>query len=179
MANNQSENKQKKLETEKRQISILRSGNTAAIIDTIEEIRKKGSVSILPELFDLLLVSGNEEVIQACSSLLNDLKNKESVQYLVTALKDDKYEPVRHILVSACWQNGLDYHGDIQLFAEIFLNDNYASAVEAFTVIENSLGDLTDKDILLLTQKLNQGIDLAKESKRPLIRELLSVISSY
>lgn len=173
------EDKRKRTETEKRQISILRSGNTSAIIDTIQEIRKKGSITILPELFDLLLVSGNEEVVQACSALLNDLKAKESVQYLVTALKDDKYEPVRHILVSACWQNGLDYHGDIQLFAEIFLNDNYATAIEAFTVIENSLGDLTDRDILSLTQKMNRGIDLAGENKRALILELLSVIKSY
>jgi hypothetical protein len=174
-----SDNKKKKLETEKRQISILRSGNTAAIIDTIQEIRRKGSVTILPELFDLLLVSGNEEVIQACSSLLNDLKNKESVQYLITALKDDKYEPVRHILTSACWQNGLDYHEEFLLFTEIFLNDNYAAAIEAFTVIENSLGELTDKDMLLLTEQLNHGIDLAEEDKRPLIRELLLVIKSY
>jgi hypothetical protein len=179
MENHPSENKLKKLETEKRQISILRSGHTEAIIDTIQEIRKKGSVSILPELFDLLLVSLNEEVIQACSSLLNDLKNKESVQYLVTALKDERYEPVRHILTSACWQNGLDYHGEIQLFAEILLNDNYATALEAFTVIENSIGDLTDRDLLLLTEKLNHGIDLAKEDKKPLIRELLSLIKSY
>lgn len=179
MENNQSENKQKKLETEKRQISILRSGNTSAIIDTIQEIRKKGSVTILPELFDLLLISGNEEVIQACSSLLNDLKNKKSVQYLVAALKDERYEPVRHILVSACWQNGLDYHEEVQLFAEIFLNDNYTTAIEAFTVIENCLGDLTDRDILLLTEKMNRGIGLAKENKRPLIRELLSVIKSF
>lgn len=179
MENNQSENKRKKTEAEKRQISILRSGNITATIDTIQEIRKKGSLTILPDIFDLLLVSDNEEIIKACSSLLNDLKNKESVQYLVTALKDEKYKPVRHILVSACWQNGLDYHEEVQLFAEILLNDNYTAAIEAFTIIENSLGDLDDREILMLTEKLNHGIDLSKENKRTLIRELLSVINSY
>jgi hypothetical protein len=179
MKNNQLEDKQKKSETEKRQIGILRSGNTTAIVDTIHEIRMKGSITILPELFDLLLVSENEEIIRACSSLMNDLKNKESVQYLVTALKNDKYKPVRQIMVSACWQNGLDYHGDVQLFAEIFLSDDYPTAIEAFTVIENSLGELDDSEILLLTDKLNRGINLAKKDKRDLIRDLLTVINSY
>lgn len=179
MESNPSEDNRKKLETEKRQISILRSGNTSAIIDTIQEIREKGSITILPELFDLLLGSENDEIIKSCSSLLNDLKNKESVQYLVKALKDEKYEPVRHILVSACWQNGLDYHEEFQLFTEIVLNDNYAAAIEAFTVIESILGDLTDRDILFLTEKLNRGIELAKEDKRALIRELLSVVKNY
>lgn len=179
MENNQPEEKRKKSETIKRQTGILRSGNTSAIIDTIQEIREKGSITILPELFDLLLVSDNEEVIMACTSLLNDLKKKESVQYLVAALKDERYKPVRPILVSACWQNGLDYHEEVLLFAEILLTDDYATAVEAFTVIENSLGELNDRDILILTEKLSQSIDLAKENKRPLIRELLSVIKNY
>ena len=121
METNQSKSQKERAETEKRQIGILRSGNSSAIIDTIQEIRNHGSVTILPELFDLLLISENKEIIKACSAVLNDLKNKESVRYLVAALENEKYNPIRHILVSACWQNDLDFHKDILLFADIFL----------------------------------------------------------
>ncbi|MEX0981718.1 MAG: hypothetical protein WD577_09050 [Bacteroidales bacterium] len=179
METNQSKSQQERVETEKRQIGILRSGNSSAIIDTIQEIRTHGSVTILPELFDLLLISENIEIVKACSALLNDLKNKESVRYLVSALENKRYKPIRHILVSACWQNGLDFHEDIQLFANIFLKDEYITSVEAFTVIENNIGKLEDQGIVQLIEKLNREINKADDKKKPLIIELLSTIRNY
>ena len=176
---NQPKSQQERLKTEKRQIGILRSSNSSAIIDTVQEIRNHGSVTILPELFDLLLISENIEIVKACSALLNDLKNKESVRYLVSALETIKYKPIRQILVSACWQNGLDFHKDILIFADIFLTDEYLTSVEAFTVIENSIGKLEDQDIVQLIEKLNSKIDEADEKKKLLIRELLLTIRNY
>ncbi len=179
METNQLKPEKARVETEKRQIGILRSGNSSAIIDTIQEIRNHGSVTILPELIDLLLISENKEIINACSSLLNDLKNKDSVRYLVSALGNEKYKPVRHILLSACWQNGLDFHEDIQIFADIFLEDEYLTSVEAFTVIENNLGKLEDHDIVQLIKKLKREINKADDKKKLLINELLSTIRNY
>jgi hypothetical protein len=167
------------MEVKKQQISILRSGNNAAILDTVREVRTIGSSAILPEIFDLLLVSESEEVISACAGLLNDLKQMESVDYLISAIKSEKYKPVRNILVSACWQNGLDYHKDAQLFADIFLHDDYIVSIEAFTVIENSIGDMEDSDIRDLTAKLKLALASAGEKKKTLISELLSVIQNY
>jgi len=173
------DNEQKKIEAERRQISILRSGNVTAILDTILELRTMGNSSLLHEIFDLLLVSENEEVINACSGLLNDLKLGESAGHLVSALKSEKYKPIRNILVSACWQNALDYHEDVQLFADLLVSDTYTVALEAFTVIENSLGAMEDRDIVRLSGKLKLGLKSADANKKVLINELLSVIMSY
>jgi hypothetical protein len=173
------DNEQKKIDAERRQISILRSGNITAILATIHEVRTMGNSSLLPEIFDLLLVSENEEVRNACSGLLNDLKPDESAGYLVSALKSEKYKPVRNILVSACWQNGLDYHEDVLLFADLLIYDTYTVALEAFTVIENSLGAMEERDIVRLSGKLKLGLKSADENKKRLINELLSVIMSY
>lgn len=179
METNQSKAQQERVETERRQIGILRSGNTSAIIDTIQEIRNHGSVTILPELFDLLLISENKEIVRACSTLLNDLKNTESRRYLVSALENENYKSIRHILVSACWQNGMDFHNDILLFVNVFLKDEYLTSVEAFTVIENNIGKLAEQDIVQLIEKLNQEINKADEKKKPLIIELLATIRNY
>ncbi len=167
------------MEAKKKQVSILRSGNTAAIIDAVREVRNRGNSSILPEIFDLLLNSESEEVINACAALLNDLKQAESVDYMVSAIKEKKYKPIRNILVSACWQNGLNYHKDVQLFADILLNDSYTIAIEAFTVIENSIGAMDDIDVLQLRAKLKSGIASADDKKKALIIKLLSVIQNY
>lgn len=166
-------------ELEKKQISILRSGNIKATLETIREIRESGSIAILPEVFEVLLDSEDNDIQTACKGLLNDLKSEEGAELISAALKADKYRPIRSSLVAACWQNGLSYHNDILLFAEILLKDDYATGIEAFTVIENSLGSLSDQQILKLIEKLSSGLVSVDEEKKVLVNEMISVIKSF
>jgi len=179
MNNNKNEQEQKAREAEKKQVSILRSGNSTAILETIEEIRDSGKTTILPEIFELLLDTEDDEVMDACTGLLNDLKSDEGSEQVVAALKNPRYKPIRQILVSSCWQSGLDYHDHVLLFAKIVVKDDYAAAIEAFTVIENSLGELEDDEIVQLTAVLNEGLSNVSDNKKKLLRELLSVIRNY
>ena len=47
------------------QIQSLRSGNHSAILATLQELRTQGNVSILPDLFELLLNQENELIKRA------------------------------------------------------------------------------------------------------------------
>lgn len=179
MNSNTNETDQKTREAEKKQVSILRSGNTSAILETIEEIRNSGKTTILPEIFELLLDTEDDEVMQSCTGLLNDLNSEEGASYVISALKNPRYRPVRQILASSCWQSGLDYSSHYMLFARIVVKDDYAAAIEAFTVIENSLSELEDEEIVQLTTLLNEGLAKASDNKKKLIRELLGVIRKY
>jgi hypothetical protein len=169
-----------KRESEKNQISILRSGNINAIKDTLNDLRVKGHASILPEIFELMIQTEDQEVQQACSTLLCDLKTQDAEKYLITALKDENYLSIKHTLVSACWQNSIDFHKEVDLFADILLKEDYAIALEAFTVIENSIGELDGTDILKLIEKLKGGLLASSDTtKNGLINELISVIKNY
>lgn len=176
---NKNEKDLKAKEAEKKQISILRSGNTAAIIETIDEIREKGTITILPEIFELMLDTEDDEVMEACTSLLNDLKSEHATSFLLSALKNQRYRPIRAALVSSCWQSGLDYHEEVPLFTKFLLREDYATAIEAFTVIENSIGDLSDEEIVQLTSALNTGLHEASDNKKKLIREMIAVVREY
>jgi hypothetical protein len=72
------------------QIQSLRSGNRNAILDTLKELRSEGSVSILPELFQVLLVQEDEQIQGEITSLLNDLKDKEAAEVLAALVKTIK-----------------------------------------------------------------------------------------
>lgn len=176
---NKNEKDLKAKEAEKKQISILRSGNTAAIVETIVEIREKGTITILPEIFELMLDTEDDEVMEACTSLLNDLKSEDATSYLLSALKNQRYRPIRAALVSSCWQSGLDYHEEVPLFTKFLLREDYATSIEAFTVIENSIGDLSDEEIVQLTGTLNTGLQEASDNKKKLIREMIAVVREY
>ena len=61
----------------KQQIESLRSSNRTAILSTLKDLRSDGDVSVLSELFQLLLVQEDREIQDEIAALLNDLKDQE------------------------------------------------------------------------------------------------------
>lgn len=163
----------------KNQIQSLRSGNRTAILTTLKELRSDGNISVLPDLFDLLLDQEDEEIAGEITSLLNDLKDKEAAPILSEAIRNPEYSKIMTILVSACWQNGLSYGKYIDTFVEVIISGQYEAAIEAFTVIEEAVGDLEQEERDLLIKNLKSRIKDIDEQKRPLLTELVKVITSY
>ena len=143
---NQMEPENKKENRLTLQIQSLRSGNRSAILTTLKELRSDGDISILPDLFDLLLDQEDEQITGEISSMLNDLKDKEAVPILSEAIGNPDYSEILTILVSACWQNGLSYGKYINTFTEVVISGEYDAAIEAFTVIEEAVGDLEQEE---------------------------------
>lgn len=163
----------------KQQIESLRSGNKSAILGTLEELRSEGDISILPELFNLMLVQEDEEIFNNIVSLLNDLKNKEAAEILVEAIGDPEYEKILTSLVAACWQNGLSYGKYISTFVEVVVSGEYAASIEAFTVIEEAVGELEQAERTTLVRALKNKLKDVQDQKRPLVEELIKTIESY
>ena len=163
----------------KQQIQALRSSNRTAILDTIKELRSEGDVSVLPELFSLLLVQEDEEILAEISTLLNDLKDKEAAEILAHAIANPEYEKIQTTLIAACWQNGLSYGKYIDIFVNVVISGNYSTAIEAFTVIEEAVGDLEEKERQQLAASLKSKLREVDDQKKALFAELVKVISSY
>ena len=47
------------------------------------------------------------------------------------------------MLVSSCWQSGLNYSEYSTDLAEVFLKGDYVTAIECLTVIEESVNELS------------------------------------
>ena len=160
-------------------IKSLRSGNRIAILASLKDIRSLGKVTILPEVFDVLCDQEDEQIYNEAVSLINDLKSKESVPYLTDAIADSEYASIRQELVASCWQNGLSYSKHIRLFVDVTLNDPYATAIEAFTVIEGCIGDITENERKQHIQYIKQHISSSEPEKHLLLQELIKVMESY
>jgi len=170
---------EEKKNKERSRIQALRSGNQTAILSTLKELRVHGKISVLPDLFDLLAEQENEEIIAEITSLLSDLKDQEAAEYLSQAVANPDYMEVQVHLVAACWQNGLSYGKYINTFVEVVLSGVYVAAIEAFTVIEEAIGDLEESQREKVVTKLKAGMLQAGEDKKPLLSELIKVIQSY
>ncbi len=163
----------------KRQIDALRSGNRTSVMDTLREIRNESNIDILPELFNLLLEQDNEEIIREVSSLLNDLKLQEAAPILAEALENPAYEPITRILAAACWQNGLSYGKYTEAFTRLILKSDLETAIEAFTVLEEAVGELESEERTKLVLTIKHAMFESDEHKKLLLRELIKSIESY
>ncbi len=171
-----SERAQKQTEEERKYIQSLRSGNKKAIIDIIKEIRKRGRTTILPEVFELMATTEDAEVKDTAVKLLSDLRNKEVIPVMIDAIADDSFVSIQKELIGSCWQSGLDYHEHIMVFIDAAIKSDYGSALEAFTVIENSIAQVEDAERKKCLQKLEKGLKNTPEEKLPLIKELIQMV---
>jgi hypothetical protein len=163
----------------KKQIESLRSSNRSAILATLDELRSDGDISVLPELFNLMLIQEDQEILNKIVSFLNDLNNQEAADILAEAVADPENEKILSPLVSACWQNGLRYGKYINTFVEVVLCGDYGAAIEAFTVIEEAVGELEPEERISLVRTLKSRLNTINGQKLALVVELIKAIESY
>jgi hypothetical protein len=169
----------RKKEKLKNQITALRSGNKTAILGSLKEIRSEGDVSILSELFDLLLDQEDSQIIAEATSLLNDLKEQKAAPVLAGAINNPEYKPIVQVLVAACWQNGLSYGAYLDQFVHVAIREDYATAIEAFTVIEGVIGEVGTDQRERSIRTIEKHLPDSDDQKSSLLRELVNVISNY
>jgi len=139
-------------------ISNLRSPDSDLVLETIDKLREAGNNLIFPELIELLHNTELPEIKKSVLNLLSELKYKESVPLLMTAIKNEKYANERKELVACCWQNGLNYNEIIHVFIDLVIEEEFLVAIENELI------------------KIKEALKEAGEQKAYLLNGLLSVI---
>ena len=151
----------------------LFSANTDVVISALEAIRKKGNKLYIQILFDLLNSSPEPEIETEIINLLGTVKDKESVNSFLRAIEDDKYKPIRKEILTACWQNGLDFSTFLPVFIDFIIHEDWGIAFEAFTVIDN-LEYLPGHEIIKISvDKINEALPFANAQKKYFLSEIL------
>ncbi|MGC9343278.1 MAG: hypothetical protein ACP5E3_11295, partial [Bacteroidales bacterium] len=115
----------------------------------------------------------NKDIQSEVISFLNDLKSQTSVKIFVDNLGSHRGKHYFAKLVSACWQNGLDYSEHIEFFINVVIQEDYASAIEAFTVIESNITNLEVAERENLVNEINNKKEKVSREKGPLVEELI------
>lgn len=151
----------------------LFSAKTDVVISAIEEIQKKGNKLYIPILFDLLNSSPETEIESEIINLLGTVKDKETVNSFVRAIEDDKYKRIRKLILTACWQNGLDFSTFLPVFIDLIIHEDWEIAFEAFTVVDN-LEFLPNEEIIKVSiSKMNEAMPAASDQNKYFLNEIL------
>lgn len=157
-------------------LSKLKSTDSEIVLETIAKIRVSGSSILLGEMIELLHNTDHPEIKKSLLNLLSELKDKESVNVLIDAIKNEKYSEECAALVACCWQNGLIYNDYLPYFIDLVIHKEFLIAFEAFTVIENMYGRIEEDVIDTEVLKVNSALKSANEQKAYLLNGLLTII---
>ncbi len=155
------------------------SNNEKVILHTLDEIRKTGRAEIIPLMFDLLEIHTNDKITDEVFSILDQIKDREAVPYIISEITKKRCDRYRTRLITTCWQSGIDYSAYLLLFAENFVKGDYQIAIEAFSVIEENIHNSSDKIISECKDYLVNNIMKDAKEKRALHLELVKLVESY
>lgn len=127
------------LNTEKRAalVTDLMSENETIALAAIEKVKKSGDAAMVPSILKALASTKELSIENALSQLLFDLKDKEAVEELVNQLQNPEFSEIRVLMLSACWQTGMDMSHRLSDFITIACTGTYMECLEVLTVIEN------------------------------------------
>jgi hypothetical protein len=156
---------------------ILSGDNAPLISEAIGLLRDsepfEGAVGLLALCYD---TNENPSVKKAIEQFMNDLKDQSVCGEVIDEIKKPLNQNTLSMLVSSCWQSGLDYSEYSAELAEVFMKGDYFTALECLTVIEESSNDLSkSKKEEIIKMIISYPPDPDKE-KSVLTNELLSIL---
>jgi len=142
-------------------IKDLKSNDEAFALKAIEKIQKGGDATYIKNLLEALLNTTDVGIESAISQLLFDLKDKEAMEEIMNQLVNPNFSDVRILMLSACWQSGIDLSHRLPDFITIASVGNYMECLEVLTVVENweaiSDQEMLENEIIRLKSYLSES----------------------
>lgn len=158
--------------------ALLDRDNELAITQAIELLREElpfeGAVNLLASYYDK---TDNHNVKKAIEGFMNDLKDQSVRPEIIEEIKKKRNPSTTSMLVSSCWQSGLDYSGYPEVFAHVFLNSDYVIAIECLTVIQESVHNISHSKKEEIISMLKDSPLRNDDPKITLVDELMGLLS--
>jgi len=155
----------------------LSTGSHHDIEKTITSLRNsesfEGALKMLALFYDKTDDKGLKLLI---SDFFNDMKELTSRTEVMDALTGEISQATKEMLAASCWQSGLDYSEHAVALTRIYVDGNYATSLECFTVLETCADMISDADRAQSISLLEEKSEMQDDAKKHLTGELISVL---
>jgi hypothetical protein len=155
----------------------LNSGDSYLIFEALKEIKEIGTINIIPYLFDLINENTPGIIKNDILQLICDIKEQSAAPMLVDAMLARKFGEDTSSVIATFWQSRLDFSNYLPAFIGIFIKEDYQTALEAFTVVEGSIHNISREIQQECIDILKTAAKSITKMKRPLYDELVKVVS--
>lgn len=156
---------------------VLKEGKSREIEARISLLRTEppfeGALKLVAMYYD---ITDDENIKQSISGLFNDLKEKRFRTEVIEAIAAVTRPGSKAMLTSSCWQSGLDYSEHATALAGFFMEADYMTSLECFTVIETCAADISDSDRAGIIFRMQQQMESWDTPKQKLAGELISLL---
>ncbi len=154
----------------------LTSKDPGIVQKALEKTRSKGNELLIDPLVNLYTKSNDEEIKQEVKSIFSELKNDQSINYLLPYLEDDSND-VKELILFSIWSSGIDVGDYIKEITQAACTGNYMVILEALTVIENLEGPFSEEDIFQASTLLQEQLyELPDGDKKELLNSMYHYI---
>jgi hypothetical protein len=156
---------------------ILKSDNITAISGAIDLLRNEepfeGAIGLLTACYDK---TDDFSIRKAIEGFMNDLKEQSACEEVIDEIRKQWKSDTISMLVSSCWQSGLNYSEYSLDLAKVFLTGDYVTAIECLTVIEESVNELNNAQREELIRLIEENPFPSADEKSTLTLELISIL---
>lgn len=158
-------------------IEDLNTGEASKISSALKSLQVNGDVSVLRPLVELLKNDLSHETVVEILEFLGDLKATNTIDEIISIIKDDLFIGQRQQVLSTIWNSTLDYSSFIAEFVEIACEGNFMEALECLTILENLEGPFEEHRILECQLHLKDYIEDTITAKDPQKAQIMSEIA--
>jgi len=156
---------------------ILTNGKYNEINDRISILRVEepfeGAIRLLAHFYDETKDDGLKRII---SAFFNDMKERSGRAEVMEAISAAGNPSSKAMLVSSCWQSGLDYSEYAVSLADAFMAGDYLTSLECFTVFDTCAGSISDNDRTAIIFRLEKEISGYDAPSQKLAGELVALL---
>jgi hypothetical protein len=157
--------------------SLLAKENIAHISKAIGLLRDdepfEGAIGLLASFYER---TEDQSVKKYIEQFMNDLKDQSVAGEIIAEIRKPYSQATISMLVSSCWQSGLNYSKYSDDLVDVFLKSDYGTALECLTVIEESAHKLSRTKKNDLIRIINEYSFSPGNEKALLLRELLLIL---
>jgi hypothetical protein len=160
-------------------ISNLMTLNDDQVISLIQDFRDSGELFIVQPLIEMLYSTRGKILKNYILEFVGDIKDQNAVGIIAQSIQKHITDKETTGLISACWQSNLDFSNEMSLFIDILCNGDYQNSFEAFTVIENSISNVTIEQIGLYIATIESCLKTTNAEKKLLLTDMILILESF
>jgi hypothetical protein len=159
-------------------INKLHSADTSIVFEALRKIKEKSTVKIIPHLFDLINEDTQSIIKKDILRIICDIKERKAVPVLINEIQKRNFGSDTSEVVSTFWQSRLDFSKYLSTFIRIFVKEDYQTAIEAFTVVEESICRINTETQQECLNILKTNADKISKEKLPLYKEIVILLET-
>lgn len=156
--------------------NALKTNDEDLIRHALNVVREKGTEQIIPDLVGLLRENKDHFIRKNIREILSDIKSPLSGELIIEQIREPKNQEIRPLLLSICWESGVDMKKYLDFFVELAATGDFYVAVEVNTII-GEIEPPVDKEILknakaILAKALRKNMG----EKEPILENIQSLL---